>query len=158
MLTDFDCFVWVVGDNTYGQLGIDRKLHETNCPNRVDYLPNVQMCSGGWTHSVIIDEYNVVYVAGNFVHGGGGFNKRKNVSLFTPLQNIPPMSSVWSGWNHTVLVDVEGNVWGFGDAKGGKLGTGKEEAAVRSVFPPMKIEVGSVIYHRTFRVKSARKK
>src|SRR3990167_6250112 len=142
MLTDFDCFVWVVGCDMDGQLGISNNLsslsrthYKIGIPERVDYLPNVQMCSGGWTHSVIIDVNNVAHVAGRFVNGGDGFNKRKDVGFFTPLQDVPLMNSVCSGWNHSLLVDVEGNVWGFGDAKRGKLGTGKEEAVVRSVFP-----------------------
>ena len=146
-----------------GQLGISKSMSSrTHCqigiPKRVDYLPNVQMCSGGWTYSVIIDVNNVVHVAGRLVKGGDGFNSRKDVGLFTPLQDIPPMNSVWSGWNHSVLVNVEGNVWGFGDAKGGKLGTGKEEAVIRSVFPPVKIEVGNLIcrFERKS-TKSARK-
>ena len=159
MLTDFDCFVWVVGDNTFGQLGYTQRaqLH-ASLPKRVDFLSNVQMCSGGWTHSVIIDVNNVAHVAGRFVHGGDGFNNRTDYNLFTPLQDVPLMNSVCSGWNHSVLADVEGNVWGFGDAKGGKLGTGKEEAVVRSVFPPVKIEVGNLIcrFERKS-TKSARK-
>src|SRR3990167_2622431 len=163
MLTDFDCFVWVVGCDMDGQLGISKSMSSrTHClkriPDRVDYLPNVQMCSGGWNHSVIIDVNNVVHVAGRLVKGGDGFNRRKDVGLFTPLQDVPLMNSVWSGWNHSVLVDLEGNVWGFGDPKGGKLGTGKEEAVVRSVFPPVKIEVGNLIcrFERKS-TKSARK-
>jgi alpha-tubulin suppressor-like RCC1 family protein len=69
------------------------------------------------------------------------------------------MLGVWSGWNHLVLVDVDGCVWGFGDAKGGKLGTGEQEVIVRSVFPPIKIAVGNLILqpHKTCRIKSARK-
>ena len=105
----------------------------------------------------MIDDSNVVHVAGKFVHGGDGFNNRTD-NLFTPLQDVPLMNSVWSGWNHSVLVDVEGNVWAFGDAKGGKLGTGKEEAVVRSVFPPVKIEVGNLICRfQRKSIKSARK-
>ena len=160
MLTDFNCCVWVVGDNSFGQLGITKGTHhQAGVPERVENLANVQMCSGGWSHSVIIDVNKRVYVAGKFVHGGDGFNTRTDYNLFTPLRDIPQMTSVWSGWNHSVLVDVEGNVWGFGDAKGGKLGTGKEEAVVRSVFPPVKIEVGNLI-HQSLRgrtTKSARK-
>ena len=50
---------------------------------------------------------------------------QENISLPTPIQNLPKIKLVACGAHFTVCVDFEGFIWAFGENNVGQLGTGK---------------------------------
>ena len=48
----------------------------------------------------------------------------ENVSLPTPISNLPKINMISCGSNFTVCVDYEGFIWSFGENICGQLGTG----------------------------------
>ena len=57
---------------------------------------------------------------------GLGLGHNNDVSLPTPIPNLPKISKISCGGNFTVCVDYEGFIWPFGENKQGQLGTGNK--------------------------------
>ena len=55
-----------------------------------------------------------------------GLGHNKDVSLPTPIPNLPSITLVSCGYNFTVCVDCEGFMWSFGENSAGQLGTGNK--------------------------------
>ena len=53
-----------------------------------------------------------------------GLGHNKNVSLPTPIPNLPQINMISCGSYYTVCVDYEGFIWSFGKNNAGQLGTG----------------------------------
>ena len=77
------------------------------------------------------------------VNSGGelGLGLHNDVSLPTPIPNLPKISQVSCGSYFTVCVDYEGFIWSFGENYCGQLGTGNKTD--RNV--PQKLEIPPVL-------------
>ena len=118
--------LWVLGDNTYGQLG----LGHTDCalqPTRIDVEERsegrlrclVALCDG----VILIDSQGGVFSAGANSFGQLG-RTSGDLSKLQRISDIPPMLGAACGFNHTLSLDANGGVWTWGLGTWGQLGTG----------------------------------
>ena len=80
-------------------------------------------CSCGGYHTIIISDDGTVYSFGRN-DGALGLGHYKNISVPTPIPNLPQINMVSCGGNFTVCVDYEGFIWSFGANGSGQLGIG----------------------------------
>lgn len=124
---DFNDDIWMFGDNSCGQLGIG----DTFMRSSPVKLPNfkVKQIACGHYHSVMIDLNDNILTFGNNVNGQLGDtlhqeNKLIPVPLLTCKGDNFKGKQVAAGINHTGVIDLEDNIWMFGNNKYGQLGLG----------------------------------
>ena len=78
-------------------------------------------------------EYHTITISNDAIHSFGRNSEEQlelghnnNVSLPTPIPNLPNITLVSCGCNFTVCVDHEGFMWSFGENNYGQLGTGNK--------------------------------
>ena len=81
------------------------------------------MASGQW-HTITLSDDGTVYSFGRNSFGALGLGHNNDVSLPTPIPNLPKIKMISCGGFFTVCVDDEGFIWSFGDNNCGQLGTG----------------------------------
>ena len=85
------------------------------------------MAACGGYHTITLSNDGTAHSFGENIEGqlGLGYNE-ENVSVPTPIPNLPKINVVSCGWNFTVCVDDEGFIWSFGENNSGQLGTGNK--------------------------------
>ena len=83
-------------------------------------------CCSGDNHTITLSNDGTLYSFGYNIFGKLGFGHNNNVSLPTPIPNLPKISKISCGLNFTVCVDCEGFMWSFGFNNCGQLGTGNK--------------------------------
>ena len=81
-------------------------------------------CACGRFHTITLSDDGTVYSFGRNHKGQLGLGHKNNVSLPTPIPNLPNINMISCGGYFTVCVDYEGFIWSFGDNYKGQLGTG----------------------------------
>ena len=80
-------------------------------------------CSGE-KHTIILSNDGTLYSFGKNGEGQLGLGHNNDVSLPTPIPNLPQISLISCGYLFTVCIDWEGFIWSFGQNIYGQLGTG----------------------------------
>ena len=80
----------------------------------------------GAVHTITISNDGTLYSFGYNYQGQLGLGHYKEVSLPTPISNLPKISLISCGFRFTVCVDYEGFIWSFGENDWGQLGTGNK--------------------------------
>jgi alpha-tubulin suppressor-like RCC1 family protein len=125
--------VWVCGNNGYGQLGIsDDEEVLTQIPNF-----KAKQVSVGKFHTVVLDLNNNIWTFGRNESGQLGLGDYQDPNVPTEMINlkgsyintptiIPNLKAqqVSANRNHTVVLDLENNIWTFGDNESRQLGLG----------------------------------
>ena len=83
------------------------------------------MACGG-NHTVTLSEDGTPYSFGKNDFGTLGLGHKKDVSLPTPIPNLPKIKMISCGARFTVCVDYKGFIWSFGGNDCGQLGTGNK--------------------------------
>ena len=83
-------------------------------------------CTSGAYHTITLSDDGIVHSFGRN-DGVLGLCHNNNVSLPTPIPNLPKINMISCGWNFTVCVDYDGFVWSFGKNNHGQLGTGNHD-------------------------------
>ena len=83
-------------------------------------------CACGGDHTITLSDDGTVYSFGRNFYGALGLGHNNDVSLPTPIPNLPKINMVSCGAYFTVCVDHEGFIWSFGENKSGQLGTGNK--------------------------------
>ena len=92
-------------------------------------------CCSGEYHTITISNDGILHSFGQNKEGqlGLGHNNdqvglghNKDVSLPTPIPNLPQINIISCGYDFTVCVDCEGFMWSFGKNNSGQLGTGNK--------------------------------
>ena len=83
-------------------------------------------CACSHYHTISLSEDGTVYSFGRNEEGVLGLGHNKDVSLPTPIPNLPQINLVSCGFFFTVCVDDEGFIWSFGKNNRGQLGTGNK--------------------------------
>ena len=96
------------------------------------------MAACGEYHTITLSNDGTLYSFGKNTQGQLGLGHNKDVSLPTPIPNLPRISLISCGFNFTVCVDCEGFMWSFGENNSGQLGTGNKTIFKFNV--PQKIE------------------
>ena len=83
-------------------------------------------CACGYDHTITLSDHGTVYSFGRNEDGALGLGHNNDVSVPTPIPNLPKISKISCGLNFTVCVDHEGYIWSFGENYKGQLGTGNK--------------------------------
>ena len=84
-------------------------------------------CACGDQHTITLSNDGTVYSFGHNKDGGLGLGHNNDeVSLPTPIPNLPKINLISCGHAFTVCVDHEGFIWSFGYNYCGQLGTGNK--------------------------------
>ena len=74
-------------------------------------------------HTITLSNDGTLHSFGHNHKGQLGLGHNNDVSLPTPIPNLPKINTVSCGGDFTVCVDYEGFIWSFGENKYGQLGT-----------------------------------
>ena len=83
-------------------------------------------CASGIEHTITLSDDGTAYSFGRNEEGVLGLGHNKDVSLPTPIPNLPKINVVSCGYKFTICVDYEGFIWSFGENNCGQLGTGNK--------------------------------
>ena len=81
-------------------------------------------CHVGAFHTITLSDDGTVYSFGRNNTGELGLCHNNDVSLPTPIPNLPKITKISCGGSFTVCVDHEGFIWSFGKNDFGQLGLG----------------------------------
>lgn len=110
-----DKTVWVWGDNSHSQLGLEDiestdKMTVLNTSN----INNINQVDAGDNHTIALDEFGIVYVWGDNSQGQLGI-KATEQSIVAKPTAIRPVNSriiaVSAGGNYSSIVDIEGKAY-----------------------------------------------
>ena len=90
----------------------------------LSFLQTKMACVSGSQHTITLSNDGTVYSFGKNSEGALGLGHNNDVSLPTPIPNLPQINMISCGRIFTVCVDYEGFIWSFGDNGWGQLGTG----------------------------------
>ena len=107
-------------------------------------------CCSGSFHTITLSNDGTIHSFGYNDKGQLGLGHNKNVSLPTPIPNLPKIIAISCGGYFTVCVDHEGFMWSFGDNNSGQLGTGNTTnfnvpQKIEDIPPVLSVSCGS--YH-----------
>ena len=80
-------------------------------------------CCGDY-HTITLSNDGTLHFFGKNAQGQYGLGHSNDVSLPTPIPNLPKINMISCGAYFTVCVDQEGFIWSFGENNYGQLGTG----------------------------------
>ena len=83
-------------------------------------------CVCGSDHTITLSYDGTAHSFGRNWEGQLGLGHNENVSLPTPIPNLPQINMISCGMYFTVCVDYEGFIWSFGTNSAGQLGTGNK--------------------------------
>ena len=83
-------------------------------------------CACGEDHTITLSDDGTAHSFGRNFKGALGLGHNNDVSLPTPIPNLPKINVVSCGMYFTVCVDYEGFVWSFGENSWRQLGTGND--------------------------------
>ena len=78
----------------------------------------------GAYHTITSSDDGVVHSFGRNCNGELGLGHNNNLSLPSPIPNLPKIREISCGEYFTVCIDNEGGLWSFGQNNHGQLGTG----------------------------------
>lgn len=111
MFLDESSNVWVVGNNEYGQLGLNN-VDNISKPTKIEGLPPIKAITAGKYHSLFLDENFCVWAVGDNRYGQLGLNVNYNhTSKPTKVENLAPIKSIAAGGYFSLLLDENGDVW-----------------------------------------------
>lgn len=140
--------LWVTGDNTEYQLGIENRKGYIHTPVKIDNVPSVMDISAGINHSLILDFDGNVWATGLNTSGqlgvGGSYI---HVHKWQKVGILPPIVNIHASAFYSVFIDLEGSIWFSGIALEG----------VYSTHAPSKITEHQLETNLPSRQKSAKK-
>jgi len=79
-----------------------------------------------------------VYSFGNNGYGQLGINDKniKSINIPTLIGDIPEIQRIECGYNHSMCIDINNNLWIFGDNENGQLGLGDREYRYKPIQHP----------------------
>ena len=81
-------------------------------------------CGSGQLHTITLSDDGTAHSFGRNNVGQLGLGHNHDVSVPTPIPNLPKINMVYCSGYFTVCVDHEGFIWSFGENFCGQLGTG----------------------------------
>ena len=79
----------------------------------------------GYAHTVTLSDDGIVHSFGRNTEGQLGLGHNNDVSLPTPIPNLPKIMEISCGSKFTVCIDNEGGLWSFGQRN---RGTGNKKS------------------------------
>ena len=81
-------------------------------------------CARGSNHTITLSDDGILHSFGYNTYGQLGLGHNNDISLPTPIPNLPQINQISCGGYFTVCVDCDGFMWSFGKNNSGQLGTG----------------------------------
>ena len=103
----------------------DKKM-ESEMMLKLNFVQPEMACACGCDHTITLSGDGTVHSFGRNYGGPLGLGHNKDVSIPTPIPNIPRINMISCGGDFTVCVDEEGFIWSFGNNRVGQLGTGNK--------------------------------
>jgi alpha-tubulin suppressor-like RCC1 family protein len=120
---DTNGFIWTVGDNKFGQLGLGLTPEVAHSLIRNPSLSNIQMISTGYFTVLHLDSDGNIFGHGNNAFGQlSATGSNSKVTIPTKVQCDVPFVMIAAGVSFSLALDVFGNVWGCGSNSFGALG------------------------------------
>lgn len=110
---DYDGLVYVWGDNSFSQLGMDVGDH-TEVPTYLEMPEPAQAVSAGAYHTLVLGKSGTVYAFGRNAYGQIGNGSVANVLSPDAVPGLPPIQAVAAGAFHSLALGVDGSVWAWG--------------------------------------------
>ncbi|MBD0382049.1 RCC1 domain-containing protein [Paenibacillus sedimenti] len=110
------------GKNAHGQLA---NYSTSGTSSTIDIAEKVSQVAAGFDHSLVLTENGTMYAWGDNTYGQVGINSAKGVvSGPQKIEGLPKINQISAGFRHSMALDLEGNVWVWGNNIAGQLGTG----------------------------------
>ena len=105
-------------------------------------------CACGGEHTITLSDDGTAYSFGRNKKGQLGLGHNNDVSLPTPIPNLPKIKMVSCGSLFSVCLDHEGFIWSFGKNNVGQLGTGNSFSfnipqKIEDIPPVLSVSCGS---------------
>jgi len=129
-------YVW--GDNSGGHLGVNNS-GITNIPRPIQiYYQNITKkwiaIESGVNHLLALDSSNILYSCGDGEFGQLGnntYNDALGLTIVNDLSNTQTVA-IGCGENHSLAVDINFNLWAFGNNSNGQLGLGPSASSTEN--------------------------
>ena len=129
---DLNDEIWALGNNDFGQCGISTELNYIFLQKISDMKIKSAFC--GNSHTVLIDFEDNIWVFGDNEYGQLGLGDLTDRHVPSPLisctGNKLKGRSASCGYGHTIIIDLEDNIWVFGDNQYGQLGLGDTTSCI----------------------------
>jgi alpha-tubulin suppressor-like RCC1 family protein len=118
--------VWAWGQNVSGQLGTgSTSTTPLSQPTQATALPAVKAIAAGISHSLALDLDGQVWAWGQNTSGQVGMGSTGGTVLIpTKVAGLPTIQRIAAGGNFSLALDVNGQVWAWGQNTSGQVGTG----------------------------------
>ena len=138
LLLDTDGFVWSIGANQYGQLGLGH-TNSVTLPVKISSLSSIKSIAAGQHFSFAINSSNELYGWGRNQYGQLGLADRnnRNEPRKVPVSDV---SKVSGGNAHTLLLTLDGKMYSSGSDSQGQLGLSQSQINDESseiIYKPM---------------------
>ena len=110
--------------NTIDEESVEKMKTETTI--ELSFVQTKIACTSGLNHTITLSNDGIVHSFGRNKEGQLGLGHNNDVSLPTPIPNLPKINMISCGAFFTVCVDHEGFIWSFGSNDYGQLGTGNK--------------------------------
>jgi len=135
--------VWVWGSNQFGQLAVTSTAQRA-VPAAVSALGATTSISSGRQHLLALNAAGEVWAwGGNF---SGQLGLGHNLAQAVPARvtaSLPAIQAITAGAAHSVALDLNGQLWSWGDNSLGQLGDGSRVS--RLVPIAVALPVGAVV-------------
>ncbi|MDR0695951.1 MAG: hypothetical protein LBF68_00190 [Christensenellaceae bacterium] len=124
---DADGNLWAWGSNAYGQIG-DGTTTTRYAPVNVLPRKEIVAVSAGESHSMAIDSDGNLWTWGYNSHGQLGNGSKTKSTIPVQIKagendTVTKFKSVSAGGSHSFAIDINNNLWAFGNNSDGQLGS-----------------------------------
>ena len=109
---------------THSNMRDSEKMESESLILKPSFVQPVMTCACGYDHTITLSDDGTAHSFGRNFEGQLGLGHNDNVSIPTPIPNLPKINRISCGFYFTVCVDDEGFIWSFGQNNWGQLGTG----------------------------------
>ena len=133
-----EIFAW--GSNDKGQLGINKKSYKKTKPVKCNDWPNnVVDIKCGERHTLVLTSNQEVFSCGSGYYGQlgrDGINNKYFAPSLQIIEGLKEIIRIECGITHSFCIDINNELYVFGDNKYGQLGLGHEDEEEKPIKHP----------------------